>query len=218
MHNNIESVLGQDYLMFYHPGLPVSKFTPVQGLEQCVEISNHLLGLYGRQFDQWDPRHHDTIARIMNANWICNRLSVEPIRKPIVVHQQDHKFIVDCGDTRIIALSSLPNPPLLSAVITVRKSQAKEFSDWQAVTTNQDLVSLCGFDAETTTILFTPEADQDWCISWLEIGDRSTSHHLHSVPDRVAMLQRYLNTQPKNFCFSKDWICEPIDWTKYQAN
>jgi hypothetical protein len=215
----ISQILGSNYAMFYHTGLPVYEFTPVQTLDHCVKISNNLLNLYGRDFSLWESRHHDTVARLMNANWICQRLAIEPIRKPILVHQQNNKFIIDCGDTRLMAVSAVKNPPKLSAVITVRSQQANQYADWIQVKTNQDLIRLCGFDPDQTGIFMTAaDADLDWCIDWLEIGDRSTSHHLHDIDARIRMLQAWVTDQPANFKFSVAWISQPIDWTKYQAN
>ena len=219
MKHHIHEVLGQNYCMFFHPGLPINRFTPGQSLAQCVEISNHLIDLYGRDFTQWDPCHHDTVARIMNANWICQQLSVEPIRKPLLVHCAQDQLIVDCGDTRVMALSALENPPDLSAVITVRIDQAYQYTDWIPVQNNQDLIRLCNFDTGSASLLLTPaDPGLDWCITWFEIGDLSTSHHLHNVASRVDMLQNWLNTQSNDFKFSAEWITETIDWAMFQAN
>jgi len=218
MEYNIEHALKDQYCMFFHPALSVNQFTPVQTLETCIEVVNHLIKSYGKDFSYWSQDHHDMILQITRANWIYQHLSVEPIRKPILIHKQDNQLIVDCGDTRLMAVSAMDCPPKLSAVITVKKQLAHEYVDWIPVYTNLDLISLCGFDADSSNILFSlAEPDQDWCINWLEIGDQSTSHHLHDTNTAVNMLQRWLETQPDNFEFSTDWIRLPIDWTRYQA-
>jgi hypothetical protein len=219
MTQNIQDVLGCDFLMFYHPGLSITELTPVQTLTQCVEISNHLLDLYGSDFSQWNPVHQDIIARLMNVNWIHQRLVVEPIRKPVLVHKEQSQLIVDCGDTRIMALEVLKHPPCLSAIITVRATQAHEYCEWIPVGSNEDLIRLVGFDFNSTTIaLTTAKPGLDWCISWFEIGDYSTSFHLHDINFRARMLQNWIKTQPKDFRFSADWVTWPIDWAMYQPN
>jgi hypothetical protein len=218
MTSTISQVLGANYAMFYHPGLPVDAFTPVQTLSHSVKISNDLLNLYGRDFSCWNSRHHDTVAQLMNANWICQRLATEPICKPILVHQHNKQLVVDCGDTRIMALSAINHPAKLTAIITVRNQQADQYTDWIPVKSNQDLIRLCGFDPEQSSILLTAaDADLDWCIDWLEIGDPSTSHHLHDINTRVLMLQAWINGQPADFKFSVDWVSQPIDWAEYQV-
>ncbi len=57
----------------------------------------------------------------------------------------------------------------------------------------------------------------DYAIDWLEVGDSTTAHHLHSVDQRVAMVQRYLAQQPTDFEFSVDWARNYIDWQRYAS-
>jgi len=219
MEYNIEQALKDQYCMFFHPGLSVDQFTPVQTLKTCVEVVNHLIKTYGKDFSVWPEDSLDIILQITRANWIHQQLSVEPIRKPILVHRENNQLIVDCGDTRLMAVGALDHPPKLSVIITVRKELAHEYSHWNPVYTNLDLIRVCGFDEKSSAILFTQtEPNKDWCINWLEIGDSSTKHHLHDTNTAVAMLQEWLRDQPANFYFSTDWICQPIDWVKYQSS
>jgi hypothetical protein len=218
MQQNIFEHLSTDYLMFFHPGLPISALTPGQTLSSCVETCNYLLNLHGRDFSQWEQTHYDTIARVMNANWICQRLATEPIRKPILVHQENNQFVVDCGDTRIMALSAMTNPPCLTAITTVKAEHRDQYTSWVQVLSMNQLIELCGFDPANTNVLFSPaDAGLDWSISWFEIGDMSTSHHLHDVNARVHMLQHWLDTQPADFEFTPMWVAEPIDWATFQS-
>jgi len=218
MQKNIFEHMGSDYLMFWHPGLSVTALTPGQTLSSCVETCNYLIKLYGRDFSTWDKKHHDTIARIMNANWIYHNLQKESIKKPILVHKQNNEFVVDCGDTRIMALSMMLSPPCLTAVATVKKEYQDQYTSWARILSTDHLIDLCGFDPANTNVLFSPaDTGVDWSISWFEIGDRSTSHHLHDIDTRVQMLQNWLNTQPVDFEFTQQWVTEPIDWTRFQA-
>lgn len=219
MEHNIETVLGDQYRMFFHPGLSVDRLTPVQTLKQCVNTVNDLINIHGRDFSQWNNSHLDILLQITRAHWIHQRLLIEPIRKPILVHKENNLLIVDCGDTRIMAVSALNNPPPVPTVITVKREQAKEYSNWIPIHNNLDLINLCGFDPVTSNVLFTvTHPPKDWCINWLEIGDRSTSHHLHDTNLAVTMLQRWLDTQPDNFQFSTEWMHCSIDWAKYQSS
>ena len=218
MQKDIEQALAQEYRMFFHPGLSVDQFSPCQTLEECVNTVNYLITLHGRDFSQWDPKNYNVISKLMRASWIYQRLTTEPIRKPILIHKENNKFVVDCGDTRLMAVSALSDPPKLSALITVKKDQADTYRDWIEIKNNKELVQVCGFDTKSSAVYFTQtDAGSDWCFSWLEIGDYSTSHHLHDVNTRVNMLQAWMNTQAKDFCFSTDWIRQPIDWAQYQA-
>lgn len=219
MNHNIEQALGNEYSMFFHAGLDFTQFESVQTLEKCVNTVNYLIHQYGRDFSQWDPSNYQVIAQIMRASWIYQQLKTEPIRKPILVHKEHNKFVVDCGDTRLMAVSALQDPPKLSALITVKNSQAKYYSDWIQIKNNMELIKTCGLNSDSAVVRYTSaDPNLDWCITWLEIGDQSTSHHLHNVKLRVDLLQRWLTTQPDNFEFTTDWIRCPIDWAKYQSN
>jgi hypothetical protein len=215
MLNNIKQALGNQYKMFFHPGLPLSKFTPHLTLHESVKLLNHLLDKNGKDFSQ----HHDSFTQLMNANWIYQRLETEPIRKPILVHDEHGQLKVDCGDTRIMAVSAMKHPAMLSAIISVDCKQADNYSDWIPINDNQDLIQATNFDPQTVNVLFTlTEPGTDWPISWLEIGDNSTSHHLHDVDAKSAMMKNWINLQPDDFRFSIDWVTWPIDWSEYQDN
>jgi ribonuclease D len=48
----------------------------------------------------------------------------------------------------------------------------------------------------------------------LEIGDNSTVHHLHSVGQRVTMMQNYMDQHP-NTVFDTEWARSYINWDRY---
>lgn len=219
MKQDIANALGTDYCMFYHPGLPKEKFIPIQTAQTCSNTVNYLMGKHGKNFLSWDSAHHDILGQLMRANWIYNRLITEPIRKPILVHRENDAFVVDCGDTRLMAVLACPDLSTLSALITVRASQNNQYHDWVPIKNNFDLIEILNFDPDNTNILFNlAEPDKDWCMSWFEIGDPSTQHHLHDDYTRVRLMQGWINTQPDDFKFTPDWITVPIDWASYQTS
>jgi hypothetical protein len=102
----------------------------------------------------------------------------------------------------------------VGVTVTVPVEHADQFSDWDPIHTNQDLIQVTGF-SETVQVFVQPGTDQ--AIEWLEIGDHTTTHHLHSVDLRVNMMQNYLNQQPGNFEFSVDWARSYINWDHYAS-
>jgi hypothetical protein len=113
----------------------------------------------------------------------------------------------------------MKNPAMLSAIISVDCKQADNYSDWIPIKDNHDLIQATKFDSQTVNVLFTlTEPGTDWPISWLEIGDMSTSHHLHNVDAKIAMMKNWINSQPDDFRFSIDWVTWPIAWSEYQDN
>lgn len=213
MNLTIEQALGNQYLMFYHAQWPVDLLKPVCILSQCADAVNQYIKVHGKDLGQWTYEQQDAVARLLWVNWIYQHLGVEPIRKPILTHLEAGRHIVDCGDTRLMALNLLLDPGTVGVACTVPIDQADQFEDWTPVRTNQDLIQVSGFSPKAT-VLIRPGHDQ--AIEWLEIGDNSTVHHLHDVDQRVAMMQSYLDQHP-NTVFDTHWARSYIDWDRYAS-
>ena len=216
MTDIIKTALGSAYCMFYHPAFPIAQLTPVQTLEgSCSEV-NRALDLYGTDLLTWPARLQDEITRLLWVNQFYQNLHKEPIRKPLLIHRQQEQYIVDCGDTRLMTLQLNPEISTVSVVTTCTVSNAGQYQDWQQITSDSDLIKLTCFDTNNTTILVTAtQPDADYGIEWLEIGDHSTGHHLHSVDLRLAMMQNYLGTHVKNFKFDTEWVRSAVDWLAF---
>lgn len=214
MQLTIEQALGSEYVMFYHAAWPVDLLTPVCTLAQCVDAVNQSLLTNGRDLQSWNNEQQDAAARLLWVNWIYQRLGTEPIRKPILTHWHNQRYIVDCGDTRLMALNLLIDPGTVGVVTTAPIDQLDRFSDWDPIRTNQDLIQATGFSS-SAHVLIRPGETQ--AIDWLEIGDHTTAHHLHSIDQRVAMMQDYLNQQSADFEFSVDWARNYISWERYAS-
>lgn len=113
-----------------------------------------------------------------------------------------------------MALNLLLDPGTVGVVCVAPPEHADQFSDWDPIRTNQDLIQATGFSS-TAQVLVRPGREQ--AIEWLEIGDHTTTHHLHSVEQRVSMIQNYLNQQPADFEFSVDWARSYINWDHYSS-
>jgi hypothetical protein len=214
MQTTIQQALGTRYLMFYHAAWPVDLLTPGCTLSQCVDAVNQCMKYHSKNLPQWSSVQQDAIARLLWVNWIYQRLGVEPIRKPVLTHWHNGQHIVDCGDTRLMALNLLLDPGNVGVAVTLPAEHADQFSDWDPVRNNQDLIQACGF-GNTAEVLVRQGTEQ--AIEWLEIGDHTTAHHLHSVDQRVIMMQNYLNQQPEDFEFSVDWARSYINWDSYAS-
>ena len=212
MELTIEQSLGAQWAMFYHPQWPVEDLLPVCTLEDSIERVNHQLRR-NRDLTTWDPAFQDEAARLLWVNWIYQRLGTEPIRKPVLVHEHDDTLMVDCGDTRLMSLKLLLDPGTVGVVVTVPKERSDRYIDWQQIYTNKDLITATGFRSDAGILL--RQATGDYAIEWLEIGDQTTTHHLHNVDQRVAMMQSYINEQPIHFEFSTDWAKSAIAWNDY---
>ena len=207
-------MLGSRYAMFYHHSVPVARLCPQQTLEDSIEIVNNYMSVHGRDLTQWELGIQDEAARLVNVNWIYQRLGHEPIKKPILVHCEGSDLVVDCGDTRLMALNLCESQPLVSVLITVLMHEQHHYQDWVAVTSDRELIQLAGMDPGSANIYYTLANESSaHAVSWLEIGDVGTAHHLHSLDKKLEMLQRYLDQQSDDFVFSVEWAKQYIDWT-----
>lgn len=202
--------------MFYHPAFPIAQLTPVQTLEGSCSVVNQALDLYGTDLLTWPARLQDEIARLLRVNYFYQNLHKEPIRKPLLIHRQQEQYIVDCGDTRLMTLQLNPEISTVSVVITCTTADAVCYQDWQQITSDSDLIRLVKFDADNTIILVTTTPPgADYALEWLEIGDHSTTHHLHSIDLRISMMQQYLDAQVRSFKFDSEWVRSPVDWLAF---
>jgi hypothetical protein len=211
--DQITNMLGERYAMFYRAGMSVQELCPMQTLSKSIEIVNTHMKQHGRNLYSWEPGFQDEISRLVNVNWIYQKLPREPIKKPVLVYQQDRKYHVICGDTRLMALSLCSDPPQVSVVITTPCESAGEFLDWVPITSDAELIGYLDLDPGSAAIYYTPaDADKNYAVSWLEIGDNSTAMHLHDINQKLNMMQQYLDQQAGDFEFSVSWAKQPIKW------
>ena len=210
---NIQQALGDQYCMFFCPDYYANKLTPVQTLVKSVSFVNQTLREQGRQLSKWDVGQQDEIARLMWVNWIYQRLCVEPIRKPILVHLDNTDLVIDCGDTRVMALTAWDPQATVPVLVSCDRPQADVFAEWHQITCDQDLIDVLKFDPAGTSIYLSATLPgTHHAVNWLEIGDQSTSHHLHNVSQRLSMMQEFLNTQTPDFEFDLTWPKQKVNW------
>jgi hypothetical protein len=179
-------------------------------------VVNQALDLHGTNLLSWPAGLQDEITRLLWVNYFYQNLNKEPIRKPLLIHRQNEQYMVDCGDTRLMTLQLNSEISTVSVVITCTASDAVQYNTWQQINNDQDLIRLVQFDANNTTILVTPaRTGADYRLDWLEIGDQSTGHHLHSIDLRLTMMQNYLDAQVTNFKFDTEWVRLPVDWSAF---
>jgi len=201
MSDIITDCLGAQWAMFYIQSMPIYNLTSLQTLEKSLSLVNQNLDSLGKQLDQW-------------VNWIYQRLPVEPIRKPILTHFQSGQYYVDCGDTRLMSLR-LYNPDIqVPIIVTCGLNDVEQFSSFARIYDSNELKTFAGFSPDACVVA-TPAVDR--CLYWLEIGDQSTTHHLHDINQRRAMIQQYINQQDEGFKFSESWATSSINWEDYQS-
>jgi len=216
MTDILKTALGTSYCMFYHPAITIDQLTPVQTFDGVCQVVNRQLSQHNWNLTTWPGYLQDEITRLLWVNLFYQNLDREPIQKPVLCHQHHGQLVVDCGDTRLMTLALKSSTVTVSAVVTCLTSSADQYSAWTPVTQDADLIAAGGFDPVHTKILITPTATgSDHAMSWMEISSSSTAHHMHSVDQRLAMMQKYLRTQSRDFEFDADWARNPINWLEF---
>ena len=209
----IQQVLGNQYAMFYCDKFDCAQLTPVQTLSTCIATVNTALMQYGKTLNSWSEFYKNQAAKLVRASVIYQKLHTEPVRKPILVHREQDKFIVDCGDTRLMALNQLPNSTMVSVIITCGIDKADQYQDWRQIRDVIDLSACTGFDLDSSKVQTArAEPNADYALCWLEFGDQSTAHHLHDPQQRLNMMQKYIDQRSQNFQFDNDWLLKDIKW------
>ena len=209
----IQQVLGDQYAMFYHDQISSDQLVAYQTLSQYIESVNRALKDRGRNLSTWPDWLQNRAAKLVRAHVIYQCLPVEPIRKPILIHQENNQFIVDCGDTRLIALNQLPQPIPVSVLLTCRVSAVDQYQHWTRIHNVADLSAATGLALNSDRVKATTTSpDLDYALSWIELGDYSTAHHLHDPQQRLDMMQTYLDQQSENFQFNDNWLLKEINW------
>lgn len=216
MDDIISQCLGNRWAMFYTPSINIDQITSIQTLEQSIYVVNQHLLTQGRNFFTWPQGMRNEVARVVRINWMYQNLQQEPMRKPILTHYENSKYYVDCGDTRLMSLRLLNGTAQVSMLTTCCLDDIDLFESWTRITNTPELVSVTGFDKTTYQVFATPGTN--WCFNWMEIGDHTTGHHLHDVIQRLDMLQNYINSQPEDFKFTKEWFKLSIDWASYRSS
>jgi hypothetical protein len=201
--------------MFFCSAVPVSQFVPEQTLEDVLAAVNHALTQHGMRWNLWNQHQRNQAAKLVRANWIYQRLDQEPIRKPLLVHGRSGQWRVLCGDTRLMSLDLLPDPPTVSAIATATHNHCTDYHDWTPVESDCHLIELIGFDPDHTEILFSrAEPESLYAADWLEIGDASTAHHLHNEQLRWQAFVHWRQHDP-DAVVDKRWACCAIDWQSH---
>ena len=216
MTDILKTALGTTYCMFYHPKIPVDQLTPVQTLDGVCQVVNQQLSQRNWNLTTWPVYLQDEITRLLWVNLFYQNLDREPIQKPVLCHRHHDQLIVDCGDTRLMTLTLKSSTATVAAVVTCLTGSADQYSTWTPITRDADLIAAGGFDTVHTKILITPTATgSNHAMEWMEISSSSTAHHMHSVDQRLAMMQKYLDQQSQGVVFDADWARTPINWLEF---
>lgn len=216
MYADIADALGSTHGMWYHAQWPSQQLVPGCDLDTCLRRANDLLRMHGNALHHLSAGDQDLMANLVRINWFCHQLTSEPIRKPILAHLYQGQLIVDCGDTRLMALSALGQCRPVKVIATAPLKFSHEFVDWTLISNNQELLAAAQLPANSP--IYYRTQGHDPIISWIEFALEDTAHHLHDVDQRLTMMQSYLQHQNAAFQFDLTWAASKIDWSAFDLS
>lgn len=214
----ISQIWADGYCVFMHAAWPACDLRPVQTLDRCLSLVSDCIVNDGQKVFVWDEHFQAEAAKLVRMNWTYRRLGQEPIRKPLLTHiDTDGELLIDCGDTRHMAVMLANRDLCVPVVVTCRPDRRGRFLHWQAVHTDHELLTRLGLADLGRVSLTRTEPGTDHAASWMEISSPLTRHHLPDSQQRRRMINNYLQRCQPNLPLDRHWAAGDIDWWAYDS-
>jgi hypothetical protein len=214
----IAQIVHEGYLVFLHPKCPARDLRPLQTLDACLSLVSDCVQHDGPVVAAWAEHLQVEAGKLVRMNWTYQRLDLEPIRKPLLVHIDEHgDLLIDCGDTRHMAVMLKDHDIGVPVTVTCRPSDAARFAAWCPVNNDQELLSLSGLGDQGRVWVTRTDGGSDHAASWMEISSPLTRHHLGDSVQRRRMMTNYLLRYRPVLPLDQSWATSAIDWFAYDS-
>lgn len=215
MHETIQIEKDSENYSVFYSTVKLDQLCPTQTLTRTIELGNQYIDNFRSNSIIPDFAYNE-LARLIWLNWMYDHFKTNTIVKPILIHQHNNNFIVDCGDTRIMAMSLHNNFIDLPVLLTIKNNFAQQFGKWLKIESNNQLFSLLDLDhLQSNLIIQKTKADDTHAWCWYDISTEINGQHWRNEPLRLKTLKNYLNTCEKHFEFTENWIRSSIHWPSY---
>ena len=205
-----QSLHGGTHCLFYDPATAIHSIQPQQTLVQLCDLANQRLQQTPRAEFFNDSLCHDWIANIVKINLMVASLQQFGCVKPMLLIYQDAlPFVPATGDSRLKALTCVPEIQTVPTVVTTHISQAEKFKHLQSINCFADLAQICGVAPGTAFLFRLTDPTANYGLDWYEY------EHNVGVPSIdwcLQVLKHYLDQQSSSFEFSADWFKKSIKW------
>jgi len=191
------------YKLLYNPSVSIKVIQPIMTVDQLLSIANG--ALHSSSLSEYQQ---DALANLVRLNWMIEDLQHNIIQKPLLLSSE---LTVVTGDTRLMAASFHPKIITVPALLTVKNNIS--MPEWITVINADHLGKLLNIDLKNIIL-----NNQDWTkqqLTWIEFAYPHTSNHMHNEKQRLDMVYRYLEKQPHDFQFTREWLQTPVDWSKW---
>lgn len=200
---------GSDVVLMFRPDLPLHHLTPVMTLTTLLSACN-------RQLDSGNEVTND-MMKLLRVNLFATEFQQgRQIIKPIHAELENFNLVVARGDTRLMAAELVESVTHAPVLCLVPKAWRLMFAKWIEIDSWDHLTDRLGFPRGCVKVSFD-RTNANTEISFLEFAIPQTAHHLHDESQRQRMMANYLSQQDPEFRFSKNWIQQPIEWSRFDC-
>ena len=191
------------YKLLYNSSVSIKVIQPIMTVDQLLSIAND--AVHSGSLSEYQQ---DVLANLVRLNWMIEDLRHNTIQKSLLLSSG---LTVETGDTRLMAASFHPRITTVPALLTVKNNIS--MPEWITVINMEHLGKLLNIDPKNIML-----NNQDWTkqqLTWIEFAYPHTSNHMHNEKQRLDMVYRYLEKQPHDFQFTREWLQTPVDWSKW---
>lgn len=206
----IQSLHNGKHCLFYNPAVSIEHIQPQQTLQNLCDLANELLAQRSVQgfFDL--PDYYDWITNLVKINLMVPTLKQYGCVKPmLLIYQHQLPYTPATGDSRLKALTCVPEISTVPAFVTAHADCAHELQHLIPVTTFDQFAEYCQVSPGTRFVFRFTDDQAPYGLDWYEFD------HEVSVPSNtwcLQVLQNYLDQQPESFRFTTDWFAVEKSW------
>jgi hypothetical protein len=206
-------LLGQDYLLFWHPEFDFRALKTNQRLDDLCAWACH--GLNGG-LDRFvaDERNHYDIANLVKLNMWAADIRRQGIIKPwLILDWGNGVQEAGTGDSRMRLCEIMPEIQSVTAYVSTHRSRAHLYADLEPIHTLHEFAQRCGATIGQQFLFRPSKAPAPFGIYWYEYDSELTRA---VTPDQswcVSVFEHWYRTHPTTI--TAHWFLEPIPWQAY---
>jgi hypothetical protein len=202
--------------IFFYKKFPVTHITPNYTLDEFILMVNQdNLILCGNSILTLARSTEVTVdpAQLVKINQLYHSFQKEDVVKPLLLDCQSGKFRPNTGDSRIRALSLVPRIQYVPAFVSYNKDQTERPGGVEIL----DFTSYAQACAVPESTNFWFSFGEDHRIDWYEVSKPTVINCAGQDFSNWCrqVLDAYIQEQPEDFLFSREWFTQDINWTQY---
>lgn len=213
----VASTHNDTHCLFWDPGIHKARIQYKQSLQDVCDWANIRIKDDGIDGFVSDNRNWYDIANIVKLNmWVAD-IRTQGIIKPMMLYYDgNQKFGINNGESRLRALTCIPEITMLESFISTHVKYAENFKHLPQIENFDQFTEICKTPIGTEYMFTTTDKDAPYGIFWYEYDSERTRAVTPGESECVNMLKRYLDTS--NIKFEIEWFNNLVDWSTYRSN